>query len=140
MGHRVYRNNDPRALIFEDMLTQLTSPQEVDSDLIWLRQIEYTVRSVFKKTNKAIYPNVDFWSGSVYKHIGIEPILYPSVFAVSRVVGWLAHILELRQKNRLYRPESLYIGSLDKPYVMIYEREGNALKTKCPSAPNGTLS
>lgn len=93
MGHRVYRTTDPRAHAFESLLQQLTPVADAQSELVWLRQIEYTARSYFKRSSKPIFTNVDFWSGAVYKCIGINPVLYPSLFAISRVVGWLAHIL-----------------------------------------------
>ena len=69
-----------------------------------------------------VFVNVDFWSGAVYTRLGIQPILYPAIFAAARVVGWCAHILELRQNNRLYRPLSLYVGELNVPYVLLENR------------------
>jgi citrate synthase len=122
MGHRVYRTTDPRAHAFESLLQQLTPVADAQSELVWLRQIEYTARSYFKRSSKPIFTNVDFWSGAVYKCIGINPVLYPSLFAISRVVGWLAHILELRQNNRLYRPKSKYVGAVQVKYIPMEDR------------------
>ena len=58
----------------------------------------------------------------MYRRLGVLPILYPAIFAVARMIGWCAHILELRQDNKLYRPKSLYVGELNVPYVPIIER------------------
>jgi citrate synthase len=122
MGHRVYKNVDPRARIFEDLLEQLTPKNDPHSDLVLLRKIEHAARRVFEADGKPIFVNVDFWSGSVYAKLGIQPILYPAIFAAARIVGWTAHIIELRQNNRLYRPKSLYIGEVDVPYVPLDRR------------------
>lgn len=122
MGHRVYKVTDPRALIFRDLLEQLTPKNEVDSDLQVLTTIEQEARKYFDEKMLPVYSNVDFWSGSVYRQLGVLPILYPAIFAVARIVGWGAHILELRQNNKLYRPKSLYVGELNTPYIPIGER------------------
>jgi citrate synthase len=122
MGHRVYKSTDPRARIFEDLLEQLTDPSEANSDLRVLREIANVARKYFQSKEMPIFVNVDFWSGAVYTRLGIHPILYPAIFAAARVVGWCAHILELRQNNRLYRPLSLYVGELNVPYVPIENR------------------
>ena len=122
MGHRVYKKVDPRALIFKDLLEQLTPKNEVDSDLQVLSLIEEEARKYFDEKMLPVFTNVDFWSGAVYRRLGVLPILYPAIFAVARMIGWCAHILELRQDNKLYRPKSLYVGELNVPYVPIIER------------------
>jgi len=63
-----------------------------------------------EEKGRPIYPNVDFFSGAVYLMLGIEPILFTPLFAAGRVAGWLSHILEQREDNRLYRPRALYTG------------------------------
>ncbi|MES2614692.1 MAG: citrate/2-methylcitrate synthase [Bdellovibrionota bacterium] len=119
MGHRVYKTTDPRATIFKDLLEQLTPKNEEGSDLEILSMIEQEAKKYFDEKMLPVCTNVDFWSGSVYKRLGILPILYPAIFAVARMVGWCAHILELRQNNILYRPKSLYVGEVNMPYVPI---------------------
>ena len=71
---------------------------------------------------KPIYPNVDYVSGSVYAMLGIPRYLFIPIFAIARSAGWLAHILEQRQDNRLYRPRSLYTGPEPRPFVPIEKR------------------
>ena len=123
MGHRVYRNIDPRARIFENMLHDIsTEEEEADNDLQALKRIESVATKYFADRGKPIFVNVDFWSGAVYRKLGIQKILYPAIFAAARIAGWTAHILELRQDNRLYRPKSKYIGDFDVPYVPLEER------------------
>jgi citrate synthase len=124
MGHRVYRNIDPRARIFENMLHDISTEEEeeADDDLKALKRIESVATKYFADRGKPIFVNVDFWSGAVYRKLGIQKILYPAIFAAARIAGWTAHILELRQDNRLYRPKSKYIGDLDVPYVPLEER------------------
>jgi citrate synthase len=124
MGHRVYRNNDPRAKILENILIEQNAhDSRSDSDYNLLKEIELIARRHFEIQGKAIYVNVDFWSGAVYRTLKIKKILYPAIFAAARIVGWTAHIVELRQDNRLYRPKSKYIGPMDIPYIPVSERE-----------------
>ncbi|BBH51603.1 citrate/2-methylcitrate synthase [Fluviispira sanaruensis] len=122
MGHRVYKTIDPRAIIFRDLLSQLTNKDEKDSDLKLLTRIELEARKYFEEKMMPVFANVDFWSGAVYKKLGIHPILYPSLFAAARMVGWCAHILELRQNNKLYRPSSKYVGEINVPYIPLDQR------------------
>lgn len=122
MGHRVYKTLDPRAVIFKDLLTQLTPKDEKDSDLKILSEIEAVARKYFKEKMLPVHVNVDFWSGAVYKKLGIHPVLYSAIFAAARMVGWCAHILELRQNNKVYSPNSKYIGDINVPYIPIEQR------------------
>lgn len=122
MGHRVYKTLDPRAVIFKDLLSQLTSKDEKDSDLKLLTEIEEEARKYFQEKMLPVHVNVDFWSGAVYKKLGIHPVLYSAIFAAARMVGWCAHILELRQNNKIYSPDSQYIGDINIPYIPIEQR------------------
>ena len=76
-----------------------------------------------EQSGRSIYPNVDFFSGAVYLLLGIPPILFTPIFAMSRVAGWLAHILEQRADNRIYRPKSLYVGPEPRQFIPIDERD-----------------
>jgi citrate synthase len=122
MGHRVYKTTDPRALIFHDMLLQITQKNEKGSDFELLTLIKKTADEYFATQSKNIFVNVDFWNGAVYKKLGIAPVFYPAIFGAARIVGWCAHILELRQNNKLYRPKSLYTGPLNVPYTPLDQR------------------
>lgn len=116
-GHRVYRNGDPRAKHLKEMskkLTELTGqPQYYDMST----KIEDLVTS-----KKNLPPNVDFYSASVYHSLGIDHDLFTPIFAVSRTSGWLAHILEQYENNRLIRPRAEYIGPGMQKYVPVEKR------------------
>ena len=72
--------------------------------------------------HKGIYPNVDFYSGLVYKRLGIPDDLFTPVFAIARVAGWLAHWREQLEENRIFRPTQVYTGAHQLPYIPIEER------------------
>lgn len=113
-GHRVYRQGDPRAKHLREMSKKLT---ELTGEPHWYQmstQIEEIVTG-----EKNLPPNVDFYSASVYHSLGIDHDLFTPIFAVSRVSGWLAHILEQYENNRLIRPRADYTGPGMQEYVPI---------------------
>ncbi len=133
MGHAVYKTVDPRARILMDISEKLA---ERTGNTKWFelsRKIENVTRDVFKKhKGRDIYPNVDFYSPSVYYVMGIDPDLFTPLFAVSRISGWCAHIIEekfaeAQPKAALYRPEADYVGRYcgneGCKYVPLEERE-----------------
>ncbi|WP_066414235.1 citrate synthase [Halorubrum aethiopicum] len=120
-GHRVYKVKDPRANILEEKLRDLA---ESSGDRKWL---EYTtaIESYLEEeglVEKGIAPNVDFYSGSVYDAMGIPVDLYTPIFAMSRVGGWVAHVHEYREDNRLIRPRARYTGPETADFVPLEER------------------
>jgi citrate synthase len=122
MGHRVYKAKDPRSIIMEEFLGELSKRNNNTRSYDILKAVEKTFRERMEEKGKPIYPNVDFFSGAVYDLLGIPKILFTPIFAVSRVAGWLAHILEQRRDNRLYRPKSLYVGSEAREWVALEKR------------------
>lgn len=117
MGHRVYRNGDPRAVFLQEMskeLTKLTGQEK------WYN-ISVKIEDYIKK-EKGLPANVDFYSASVYHSLGIDHDLFTPLFAISRTSGWLAHILEQYANNRLIRPRAEYVGPEVQTYVTIEER------------------
>jgi len=122
MGHRVYKAMDPRAIIMEGYLKQLSEKNNNFTDYEILQEIRAVFREKMEEKGKPIYPNVDFMSGSVYLQLGIEPYLFTPIFAIARVSGWLAHILEQRSDNRLFRPKALYTGQIGLPVMPIEQR------------------
>jgi len=122
MGHRVYKAKDPRAVVMENMLLDLCR-QRGDTTLYdFLKQLEQSFRARMEEKGKPIYPNVDFFSGALYTLLGIPKDLFTPLFAAARSAGWLAHVIEQRKDNRLYRPKSLYVGSDPRAYVEMRER------------------
>jgi citrate synthase len=125
MGHRVYKTKDPRAIVMERMLKEL-SQQKGDFGLYeFLKQLEESFRARMEKKGKPVYPNVDFFSGAVYTLLGIPRYLFTPIFAAARSAGWLAHILEQRKDNRLFRPRALFVGPEPRPYLPLEKRAGS---------------
>lgn len=116
-GHRVYKDGDPRAKWLRAMSKELTA-QIGKSELY-----EMSVKIEEMVTNeKGLKPNVDFYSASVYIALGLETDLYTPIFAISRMSGWTAHIMEQFENNRLIRPRADYTGPVNQHYVPIDQR------------------
>ena len=122
MGHRVYKAMDPRATIMEQYLIQLSDKKNDHNDYEILKEVQKEFRARMEEKGKPLYPNVDFFSGSVYKLLGLPTKIFTPIFAMARASGWLAHILEQRKDNRLYRPKGLYTGSDGRDFVPIDRR------------------
>ena len=122
MGHRVYKAKDPRAIVMEKMLNDLARQNGEPELFELLKEIEKGFRARMEEKGKPIYPNVDFFSGAVYTLLGIPRNLFTPIFAAARSAGWLAHILEQRNDNRLFRPKALFVGPEPRPYVLLEER------------------
>lgn len=116
-GHRVYKKEDPRAKHLRKMSEELT----VESGQKNLFEISHRIENIVLE-KKGIYPNVDFYSATVQHALGIPKEFYTTMFAVSRISGWVAHILEQYRDNRLIRPTSTYIGQYNKKFIPIEER------------------
>lgn len=123
-GHRVYRTMDPRAKVLRGMLEKLVATKKEKDTYETLRIVHDTMIEELSKTSKDyIWPNVDFWSGALYRLMGIESIDFTPIFAVSRVAGWSSHIVEMWRDNRIYRPAAKYVGPADDKYVDIKNRK-----------------
>ncbi|HMZ80780.1 MAG TPA: citrate synthase [Acidobacteriota bacterium] len=116
-GHRVYRATDPRANIFRVFSKNLG---EETGEPKWFQMCEMIEKMVFEK--KKLYPNVDFFSGTVLHALKIPTDLFTPVFACSRVSGWSAHVLEQLNNNRLIRPVADYQGAIKMEYTPIDQR------------------
>ena len=122
MGHRVYKAKDPRAVIMEEYLRTLSRKYNDTRKLDVLKEVEKVFREKMEEKGKPIYPNVDFFSGAVYSLLGIPSNLFTPIFAVARASGWLAHILEQRADNRIFRPKALYTGDIERPWPLLEDR------------------
>jgi citrate synthase len=111
-GHRVYEVEDPRATHLRRDAELLSRSHGDDKWFPMSRRIEQ-----FLAQERKLFPNVDFYSASTYFLLGIPVYLYTPLFAMSRIAGWTAHILEQMQHNRDIRPRSNYTGPLDVAYV-----------------------
>jgi citrate synthase len=117
-GHRVYRAVDPRAPILRRLGEELGSSKWIEiSD-----RVRDVMRAEMDQRGKKIYANVDFYSASVYRKLGVPTALFTNVFAIARVSGWTAHILEQLDDNRLIRPKAAYVGPESRSLQPIDQR------------------
>ncbi len=121
-GHRVYKAYDPRARILEPLAEFLAGEnRNVKNEFEIARKLEAEVLDRMGRERK-IFPNVDFYSGIVYSALGIRSEMFTPIFAVSRVSGWTARILEYQENNRIFRPRAIYTGDFNKEYIPPYMR------------------
>lgn len=117
-GHRVYHTEDPRATHLRRMSEELGRAAGNTRWFDLSRQIE-----LFVKEEKKLNANVDFYSASTYTTLGIDIDLFTPIFAVSRIAGWAAHVIEQHDDNRLIRPRAEYIGTpYPAPYTLLEQR------------------
>ncbi|MCQ4153516.1 MAG: citrate synthase [Archaeoglobi archaeon] len=116
-GHRIYKHViDPRAPILRELARELSK----NGNPIWLEISEAIAESAYKY--KKLLPNVDFYSASVYANLGIPDDLFVNIFAMGRISGWLAHIIEQYENNKLIRPRAKYTGETERKYVPVDQR------------------
>ncbi len=121
-GHRVYKAYDPRARIFGPIAKLMAERNPAIRNLYETAvELERVVCSDLSEQKK-IFPNVDYFSGIIYSALGIEPAMFTTIFAVSRVAGWTARALEYLADNRLFRPRAVYIGPIKSEYVPMEKR------------------
>lgn len=118
-GHRVYKTVDPRAKILKEYARKLTQRSGSPMYQVAL-EVEKLVSA--QMGQKGVWPNVDFYSGIVYRELGIPSDCFTPVFAMARVSGWLAHWLEQLQNNRIFRPAQRYVGRNAERYIPIENR------------------
>ena len=116
-GHRVYKVVDPRAVILKGFASRMA--QETGEPK-WYAMSERV--ETLMKARKGLDMNVDFYSASTYYYMGVQPDMFTTIFALSRVSGWIAHILEQYGHNRLIRPRANWVGSDSRAYVSLAER------------------
>jgi citrate synthase len=119
-GHRVYKVKDPRATVLQSLCERLFRESGPSPLYAVALKIEETAEKLLQ--GKGIYPNIDFYSGIIYDKMGIDVDLFTPLFAISRVSGWLAHWLEQLNENKLFRPEQIYSGEHNRPYVPLDKR------------------
>jgi citrate synthase len=132
MGHAVYKTTDPRSEVLS-RLSKIMSDRKKTRWFEITEKVERTTKQyMMDKRKQAIYPNVDLYSASLYYDMGIPMDLNTPIFAISRIVGWSAHIIEEKfaeaaPKPALYRPKALYVGRYCGPmgceYTPLADRE-----------------
>lgn len=119
-GHRVYKVKDPRATVLQELCQRLFT--ECGSSPFYDTALQVEQAAGVLLNGKGIYPNVDFYSGIIYDKMGIDTDLFTPLFAMARVSGWLAHWLEQLRENKLFRPDQIYSGEHNRPYVPLAQR------------------
>ena len=118
-GHRVYRAIDPRSVHLQEDAKALG---ERKGEPKWFSILQNVIEAMEPYRRRGIYQNVDFFSGTIYYLLGIPDDLFISIFAMGRIPGWTAQVVEQFENNILLRPRLLYTGEMDVPYVPIGER------------------
>jgi citrate synthase len=124
-GHRVYKNYDPRAKIIRKAATDVLERLGVTSRLLEIAvDLERIALEDGYFVERKLYPNVDFYSGVIYKALGIPEHLFTAMFAMGRMPGWLAQWMEYHQEpgNAISRPRQIYVGENERPYVPLKQR------------------
>ena len=126
-GHRVYKNYDPRATIIRDMCHEVLGQLGTADDPLFelaLRLEEHAIQDDYFLERK-LYPNVDFYSGIIYRALGMPVNMFTVMFAIARTVGWLAHWTEMMADPdyRIGRPRQLYVGARERDYQPIWTRD-----------------
>ncbi len=125
-GHRVYKNYDPRATVIRGMCHKLLKRMGKENDPLFELALELEQRALnddyFKE--KKLYPNVDFYSGIIYKALGLQTNMFTVMFAIARTVGWVAHWQEMTNdpEQRIGRPRQIYTGPAQRKYVPLNKR------------------
>ncbi len=119
-GHREYKVKDPRAIILQKLAEELFERFGKDEMYEVAKKLEE--EAIPQLGAKGIYPNVDYYSGLVYRKLGIPRDLFTPIFAISRVAGWLAHWREQLGANKIFRPSQIYTGSKPRSWVPLDKR------------------
>ena len=122
MGHREYKVKDPRATILQKMMHELMEKRGGSMGPLVETALALEEACEEKLAPKGVFPNVDYYSGILYKEMGIPPDQFTSIFAIARSAGWLAHWREQLGDNRIFRPTQVYAGESERDYVPIEKR------------------
>jgi len=125
-GHRVYRNYDPRAAVIKKSADDVLARLGVNSKLLEIAMdLERIALSDEYFAKRRLYPNVDFYSGIIFKALGIPTPSFTVMFAMGRLPGWISHWMELLQEGQaISRPRQIYTGAAQRPFVPIEKRRG----------------
>ena len=126
-GHRVYKSYDPRAKILKKLADKLLPHLKINDPLLDIaKRLEEIALSDNYFIERNLYPNVDFYSGILYRAIGIPLDMFTVMFALGRIPGWIAHWKEMNEDpdRKIGRPRQIYTGHTERPYVPLAKRSG----------------
>ena len=124
-GHRVYKNFDPRAKILKKSADELLQKMGIDDPLLNIaKELEQVALKDDFFISRKLYPNVDFYSGIIYRALGIPTKMFTVMFALGRLPGWISQWNEMRNadKPRIYRPRQIYTGSKERQFIPLDKR------------------
>ncbi len=116
-GHAVYQNSDPRSTLIKEISRELSEGRENRH----VFTVSEAIESLMRET-KGLFPNLDFFSASAYRFMGIPAELFTPIFVCSRITGWAAHVFEQRADNKLIRPNARYTGPEPRDYIPLDRR------------------
>jgi citrate synthase len=124
-GHRVYKNFDPRCTIIRQACVKVLSKLKIQDPLFDVaKQLEQVALSDPYFIERKLYPNVDFYSGVIYRALGIPVQMFTVLFAMGRLPGWIAHWVEMHNNpaKRINRPRQIYNGPTERKFVPMDQR------------------
>jgi citrate synthase len=124
-GHRVYKNYDPRAKIIKKAADDVLNALDVNDPLLDIaRRLEEVALSDDYFVERKLYPNVDFYTGIIYKAMGFPPRMFTVLFALGRLPGWIAQWREMIEDpdTKIGRPRQVYVGATERNYVPLTQR------------------
>jgi citrate synthase len=124
-GHRVYKNYDPRAKIIKAMCDRLLAKRHIDDPIFEIAQkLEEAALTDEYFIERKLYPNVDFYSGVIYRAMGIPVQMFTVLFAIGRLPGWIAHWMEMHNSptKKICRPRQIYTGPTIRDYIPLDKR------------------
>ena len=124
-GHRVYKNFDPRARVLKKACDEVLSDLGIDDPLLDIaKNLEEIALNDDYFLERKLYPNVDFYSGIIFRALGIPTNMYTVMFTLGRIPGWIAHWKEMREDptSRIHRPRQIYIGEKERTFIPVWER------------------
>jgi citrate synthase len=125
-GHRVYKNFDPRAKLLKKSCDAVLAELKMDDPLLEIaKELETAALEDSYFIERKLFPNVDFYSGILYRALGIPTNMFTVMFALGRMPGWIAHWKEMRDnpQERIHRPRQLYVGKPQRPFPPLAERK-----------------
>jgi len=125
-GHRVYKNFDPRAKIIKEWADKVLAKLGLDDQLLDIaKELEAAALRDDYFVERKLYPNVDFYSGIIYRALGFPTNMFTVLFALGRLPGWIAHWKEQMEDSstKIGRPRQIYIGPTTRPWVPVNQRK-----------------
>ena len=132
-GHRIYKSYDPRAKIVRKLADEVFALLGKEPLIEIAQELEKIALTDKYFIERKLYPNVDFYTGVIYKAMGFPTDMFPVLFSIPRTAGWLAHWVEFQNdpENKIVRPRQLYKGRMNENYIEVSQRKENSSEMEC---------